>query len=233
MPEIKFDKGTLIGRGRTSRVYKIEERALHFVRKEFCPIHHVRLWNWFFYHSPHPLITDAGHRYSYWKRKVAHRLCECLDSNLHIPDALHLSQNGFTARFIEGSQLAKKEKQRFHSAIRRLEDFFAGIGMPTWSFSRKNLFSGSNFLIKDNTIYVIDYEQSVPIPDSEGKIGYDSIYFDETYNFIVDNRQRILDKLGTEETRHLDEALEMTRQSHAELDIRPKKITKVVNFLAS
>ena len=192
MSEIKFEKGKLIGRGKTARVYKIDGGSHHFARKEFSPIHSVRLWNWFFYHSPHPLIADAGHKYSYWKRKVAHRLCECIDGNVRIPDALHLSHKGFTARFIEGRRLTKKEGRAFRGIIRRLEDFFAEIGMPTWSFSRKNPFSGSNFIIRDNAIYVIDYEQSVPVPDSKGRISYDTIYFDDVHKFIIGKKKQLI-----------------------------------------
>lgn len=231
MSEIKFDKGKLVGRGNRARIYKINGDPHHFARKEFSLIHPVKLWNWFFYHSPHPFITDAGHKYSYLKRKVAHRLCEYIDSNVRIPDALHLSHKGFTTRFIEDRRPTKRERQAFRSIIRRLEDFFAGIGMPTWSFSRKNPFSKSNFLLKDNIIFVVDYEQSVPMPDSKGMIDYDTIYFDDVYNFIIGKKQRILDVLGKEETKHLDEAFEMTKKCHSQLDIRPKKITKVVNLI--
>jgi hypothetical protein len=76
---------------------------------------------------------------------------------------------------------------------------------------------------------VIDYEQSVPVPDSKGNIGYDIIYFGDVSRFIAAKRQRVLDKLGNGQMQHLTEALESARECHAKLDIRPRMITKIFN----
>ena len=51
-------KDKLIGRGKAAKVYKIAEGPRSLVRKEFSPIYPVRLWNWFFYKSLHPLDTE-------------------------------------------------------------------------------------------------------------------------------------------------------------------------------
>ncbi|MBL7071676.1 MAG: hypothetical protein ISS26_05865 [Candidatus Omnitrophica bacterium] len=225
-----YIKGKLIGRGKAARVYKISEDPHHFARKEFSPIDPVVIWNWFFYHSPHPLKTEAGHKYAFWKRKVAHKLCKYLGSEVYIPDALELCRNGFTTEFIEGRRPGREERRVFRGAVRRLEDFFSGIGMPTWSFSRRNPFAGSNFLTRGNIIFMIDYEQSVPVPDSKGVINYDTIYFDNVQDFIFNNRTRIIDKLGRDETKHLEEALRFSKKYHSQIDIRPKNVTKVMNF---
>lgn len=223
MPEV------LIGRGKAARVYKIEGPSSVLTRKEFSPICHVKLWNRFFYNSPHPLTAETGHKYAYWKRRLAHRLCKYPDCGIHIPDALELSPGGFTLMYAEGRPPGRGDKRALRAVTRRLEDFFDSIGMPTWSFSRRNPFSNSNFILKDGTIYIIDYEQSVPVPDSKKNINYDVIYFNEVSGFIKDNRRRILDKLGEDETRRLAEALESARTCYAELDIRPKLITKIIN----
>lgn len=220
----------LIGRGKVARVYKIDGRPHDLARKEFSPIYPVILWNWFFYNSPHPLTTEAGYKYAYWKRRLAHRLCKCSDCNVHIHDTFQRSRNGFTSGYIDGRPPKRNDKRTLYATTRRLEKFFDYIGMPTWSFSRRNPFSNSNFLIQDNTVYIIDYEQSVPVPDSRGYISYDIIYFDDVHDFISDNRQKILDKLGMEEAKNLDEAFELAKKCHAQLDIRPKKITKFVNI---
>ena len=223
MPEI------LIGRGKTARVYKIDGVTQLLSRKEFSPIHHVKLWNWFLYNSPHPLATETGHKYAYWKRRLAHRLCKFLDSKIHIPDAMRLAPKGFTLKYIEGRRPKIRERRKLYAATKKLENFFNKIGMPTWSFSRKNPFSHSNFIFKGDTIYIIDYEQSVPVPDSRRNIGYDAIYFNETDKFITDKRQLILDKLGVEETENLIKAFESTKECYKELDIRPKTITRFIN----
>ena len=219
----------LIGRGKTARIYKIDGDPHAFARKEFSPVYPVRLWNWFFYNSPHPLTTEVGHKHAYWKRRLAHRLCKCLDCNAHIPDALQLSKSGFTSKHIDGRFPTRGDKRIFYTTIKKLEDFFAYIGMPTWSFSRRNPFSSSNLIIRDNTVYFVDYEQSVPVPDSKGNIGYDTVYFEDVGDFISGKRQQILDKLGIRELQHLDEAFQMSRECYIQLDIKPKKITKFVN----
>lgn len=229
MTKVKINKGRLIGRGKVARVYKIAEDPHPLVRKEFSPIYPVRLWNWFFYKSLHPLATEVGYKYAYWKRRLAHRLCRYLDGNVHITDALQLSWRGFISNFIDGRHPTKKGRRKLYTTVKKLEDYFDYIGMPTWSFSRKNPFSGSNFLIQDKTIYVVDYEQSVPIPDSRGRIDYDTIYFDDVNSFMNENMQKILDKLGREEVRHLKEALQMSMKYHTQLDVRPKRTAKFVN----
>lgn len=223
MPEV------LIGRGKAARVYKIDGTPDILTRKEFSPILHVKLWNWFFYNSPHPLTTETGHKYAYWKRRLAHRLCKYLDRDIHIPDALQLFGNGFTLTYIDGHLPALSDKRIFSAATRKLEIFFNDIGMPTWSFSRKNPFSHSNFILKDSAVYIIDYEQSVPVPDSRGHMGYDVIYFNEVHDFIDDNRKRILDKLGQDEMQRLTEAFESARECQTKLDLRPKIITRCIN----
>ena len=218
-----------IGRGKAARVYRIDGAPPFLTRKEFSPICHVRLWNWFFYNSPHLLTTETGYKYAYWKRRIAHRLCEYLDCGVHIPDALELSPDGFKLRYVEGRPPSMGDRQALRTAIRKLEDFFDSIGMPTWSFSRRNPFSNSNFILKDKIVYVIDYEQSVPVPDSRGNIGYDIIYFEDVHKFITDNRKCILDKLGENQTQHLTEAFESAKEYHSKLDVRPKMITKIFN----
>ncbi len=223
MPEV------LIGHGKTAKVYKIDVSPRGLARKEFSPIHHVKLWNRFFYSSPHPLTTEAGHKYAYWKRRLAHRLCKYLNSDVHIPDALQFSHKGFTLKYIEGRPPARSDKRALYRVVKRLEHFFDYIGMPTWSFSRRNPFSHSNFILKNDKIYVVDYEQSVPVPDSKGKIEYDAVYFDDTRTFITDNKQRILDRLGEREMRRLTEALELTKGHYTKLDIRPRIITRFIN----
>ena len=219
----------LIGRGKAARIYKTDEDPHSLTRKEFSPIHHVRLWNWFFYNSPHPLATEPGHKYAYWKRRLAHRLCEYLDCNIHIPDALRFSPRGFALKYIDGHMPAGRDRRIVYTAVRKLEDFFNNIGMPTWSFSRRNPFSVSNFIFKDKIIYVIDYEQSVPVPDSRRNIAYDVIYFDDVRSFITDNKQLILNRLGGHEMQCLTEALELAGECYAKLDVRPKIITKFIN----
>jgi len=227
---MQYITGKIIGRGKSARVYKVVGDEGSFARKEFSPIQHVRVWNWFFYHSPHPLITEAGRLYSYWKRKVAHRLCASIGSKVRIPDAIDITQKGFTSEFVEGRRPSSGERRRYRDPVRRLEAFFADIGMPTWSFSRKNPFACSNFLVRDDDIFVIDYEQSVPVPDSRGRISYDIIEFGGVDKYISENRQEILLRLGQEETERLSEALELSKAYYSQLDIRPKNITKVINF---
>ena len=228
-PKVHTGKGKLIGRGKVARVYRIEGKPHSLIRKEFSPIYPVKIWNWFFYKSLHPLSTESGYKYAYWKRRIAHRLCRYLDTDVRITDALELLRRGFTAHFIDGRLPARRKKRAVHAAAKKLEDFFDYVGMPTWSFSRRNPFALSNFLILKDAIYIIDYEQSVPVPDSKGRIDYDGIYFEDTHDFIHNNRRQILDKLGKKEMQYLDEAIELAKKYHGQLDIRPKRITKFVS----
>lgn len=222
----------MIGRGKAARVYKIEGKPHALARKEFSPILPVRLWNDFFYSSPHPLATETGIRYAYWKRRLAHRLCALSASGVRIPDAVEFSRGGFILRFVEGLFPGIGERRTVYSAAGKLEIFFNRIGMPAWSFSRLNPFSISNFILKDREIYVIDYEQSVPVPDARRNINYDTVYFDDVRAFIESSKKRIVDKLGERESRLLTEAFERARECYAKLDIRPRAITRFINSLS-
>ena len=141
----------------------------------------------------------------------------------------YLTSKSFTLIYIEGRPPLRRDKRALYGTVKKLEDFFDYIGMPTWSFSRRNPLADSNFILKDDRIYVIDYEQSVPVPDSRGNLGYDGIYFDDIHSFIVDQRQRILDRLGGHEMQSLTQALELTKGYYTKLDIRPKLITRFIN----
>ncbi len=219
----------LIGRGKVARIYKVEESAEALIRKEFSPIYHVKLWNWFFFHSPHPLSTETGYRYAYWKRRLAHRLCKVFMSDINIPDAICLTDRGFVSEFVKGEVPVKDDWDNLSVMVRRLEFYFDAIGMPTWSFSWKNPFSVSNFVSSNGRLHIVDYEQSVPILNTQGVIDYDVIRFKPLEEFIRSNRQKIASVLGNQESRLLREALEKTKEYHAKLDIRPKKFTRLLN----
>ena len=224
-----LSNGVFIGKGRTGRVYKIEQNPETVVVKIFSPNYFAKLWNWFFYKSPHPLSTEAGHAHAYWKRRLAHRLGEYIgESNVHVADAIESLQNGFMSPFIDGVNPTKDEMQLIYAKTQKLEQSFDGIGMPTLSFSPKHFGSRrKNFIVQNNQVYIVDYEQSVPVPNLRGNMGYDVIYFDDVYRFIENNKLQILDKLGTKETSDLNEAFELAKQHQAELDLRSRISRKV------
>ena len=213
-------------KGRVSNVYKLNGNQRDIVRKEFSPTLIPNLWNWFFYKSPHPLSTETGQVCAYWKRRLANRLATYFGDEVQICDGLELSQRGFTSEFIEGQSPTKNEVSGVYETTRRLEDFFDDIGMPTWSFSQRNPFSGSNFILRDGSVNIIDCESSVPVPDSRGHMGYDIVYFDDVSGFIRDHRQQILGRIGGEGMENLDEAFELSREYSQKLDIVPRKLTK-------
>ena len=220
--------GKLIGRGKSAKVYKLDRPPKEFVRKEFSPILSVKIWNWFFYQSPHPLTTETGHIYSYWKRRLAHRMCRCLGLNVTIPDAVHITDRGFTYEFVTNKRVSKAKRRFLYSNVKKLEEFFNYIGMPTWSFSRKNPFASSNFIFENDAIHVVDYEQSVPVRSHRGVIDYDRICFEDLNEYMSDNKSQILDKLGEGEVKNLNEALKMSQEYQKILDLRPKKINRIV-----
>ena len=221
----------LLARGRCGKIYKTESSTGVFVRKEFSPTLAVRLWNWSCYRSPHPASTEWAPRYAFWKRRLASRLSLVVGQNPHICDALRFEPKGFITEFIEGRTPVWNERKYIHEVSKKLERFFEEIGMPTWSFSRRNPFAIANFIIRDERIFVVDYEQSIPAPDSKGMIGYDEIYFEELERFIIGHRQKLLDKLGTAEMQSLDEAFEEARLYRFRLDIRPRWFLKLTEKL--
>ncbi|MBI2545048.1 MAG: hypothetical protein HYW22_00395 [Candidatus Aenigmarchaeota archaeon] len=220
MPEV------LIGKGRTGKVYRLDENPETVVRKEFDPSYTARVWNWFFYSSAHPLSNGTGVTYAYWKRRLANRLGKSITDGITIVDALGPSYKGFTSPFIDGHKPTKQDIERIQSQVDRLEQVFDDSGMPTWSFGRRNPLSASNFIMRDGEVYIVDYEQSVAIPDVRGNMGYDRVYFDDVYHFIDDKKLNILNRLGGEETQSLYEAFELSRQAYTKLDMTPRKATK-------
>ena len=225
--KILGDNEFLIASGRTGKVYKMEGNPESFVRKEFSPNYFAMLWNWFFFKSTHPLSTEIGHTHAYWKRILGNRLSTFVDKNVQIVDTITPSQNGFVSPFIEGRMPEKNEMQSIYAKTQKLEEVFDDIGMPTLSFSQRHFVSRrKNFILQNGRVFIIDYEQSVPVPDTKGNMGYDIIYFDDVHRFISNNRLQIIDKLGTDETRNLDEAFELSRQYQAKLDIRPRGLTR-------
>lgn len=215
---------TLLKRGRCGIIYKIESPSGALIRKKFSPNIPVKLWNWLFYTSPHPASVEWGCHHAYWKRRLASRLSRYAAEGLHICDALRMAENndGFIARFIEGRTPGRKEKKIVYQAVKKLEDFFDRIGMPTWSFSQKNPFSDANFILHGKEIHIVDYEQSVPVPDVRGAITYDIIYFKELHRFVESRRQELLNKLGAEEMKFLEEAFELARLYQSRIDIKPR-----------
>ena len=216
----------LIGRGRTGRVKRVSE---DLVRKEFSQTYFARSWNWFFFKSLHPLSTELGVMHAYWKRRFAHRLNKVIDNDVSIVDAVAYAGNGIILPFVDGSIPARGEMGIIYHKARHLEQTFDAIGMPTLSFSprhvntrRKNFMKG-----KDGLIHIVDYEQSVPMPDTRGQMGYDAIYFEDVSRFLRDKRIEIADKLGTEEAKYLDEAFELSKLYQEQLDLRPRIVTKI------
>lgn len=227
--------GTFIGSGRVAKVYLIDNSSQPLARREFAPASSARTWNWFFYESPHPLTTKTGWQYAYWKRRLAHVLSQYVSDNMHIVDATAPVDKGFISPFIRGSQPKRSELQAVRPSVEKLERVFNDIGMPTWSFSRRNPFSASNFIVSESGHHIIDYEQSVPIPDIRGNMSYDEIYFDDVQAFINENKVDMDDRLGTEGITSLEEAFTMAKESHSQLDLRPRttsrfdKISRALN----
>lgn len=215
----------LISKSLTGKEYKIGGNPESFVRKDFSPTFFARLWNWFFYKSPHPLSTETGHAHAYWKRRLGSRLSQFISENSTVVDAVETSKNGFISPFIEGNKPTKDERPWVYTQTKTLEQVFDDIGMPTSSFSSSTN-SGSNFIIQNGRVYIVNYEQSITIPDVRGHMGYDLIYFNDVHKFISDNRRQIEDKLGIVEMCHLEEAFELAKQYQEQLEIRPRRLTR-------
>jgi len=219
-------KETYIGRGRAGKIYKIEDSFPPRARKEFTPSRSAKLWNWFFYNSPHPYSTEIGTLLAYWRRRLAHRVAKYVDPEILICDASEITEMGFIMPFVKGHQPSKRESHVFFHIIKRLEDRFDEIGLPTWSFSQGNPFARSNFILDGKHIHIIDYEQSVPIPDARGHMGYDEIYFGDLHHFLNEHKTKILDALGKKESDELLEAFSRCEEFRGKMDVRPRGLAR-------
>lgn len=210
---LKDTKLIPISRGRTSLVYRIGE-AGEYVFKEFSPNLFARSWHNFFYWSEHHLASEAGIAHAYWKRRLANRLSRGAGDDVVIVDAVARTQFGIITPFIQGEHPSRRQLAQVHARTKPLEQLFDDIGMPNQSFRMDYLMPRrKNVIMRGGRICVIDYEQSVPLPDSRGAIGYDLIYFDDLHRFVKDKRISIKDKLGTAEMKSLDEAFAMARET--------------------
>ena len=216
----------LISQGRVGKVYKFERGSESLIRKVFMPAHSARLWNWFFYRSPHPLSTPEGIHHAHWKRRLAHRLARFCDDHIHICDSLDFDGRSFTTPFVSGHEPKGSEKRPLFHTTEKLEKFFDVIGMPTWSFGQTNPFAHTNFILNGGDISIVDYEQSIPIPDARGHMGFDMIYFDDLHRFIKDNKHKLNNKLGTNDYESLQEAYELSKLYQSQLDCRPRALTR-------
>jgi len=216
-----------VGKGRVGKVYLVNQAAEGLVIKIFSPTLSVKAINGLFYNSPHPLSTASGLNYAYWKRRLAHRLSKYCSDQINICDALQNEQNGFISKYISGRRPNKYERKTLYRPLSAFESFFDRIGMPTWSFGRANPFSGSNFILQNKTVFIVDYEQSVPVPHSRGLMGYDDIYFDALHHFISQTKRKLSARLGLQDTRSLEEAYDRSKFYHDQLDVRPKSLKKM------
>lgn len=217
---------TFLKRGRCGKIYKLAGPDETLIRKELSPSLTAKIGNWLLYRSPHPASTQDGWRYAYWKRRLGSRLAAVLGEPIHICDVLDKDdkrKNAFLTEFIEGTPPKKNDRAFILEKTQKLEEFFNEIGMPTWSFSRRNPLRSSNLLLKNGNIYIIDYEQSVPAPDFKGKIRYDEIDFGILEKFLKENAGRILEQIGATAAHETDIAFAEARSFYERMAITPRK----------
>ncbi len=215
-------------RGRCGKIYKLTEPNETLIRKEFSPALSANILNWFFYRSPHPASVPSGWHYAYWKRRLAARLSRLVGEPIHICDSLREDPdraNAFLMKFVEGQPPKKSELTAIHQKADKLERFFHEIGMPTWSFSRRNPFSADNFILSGGEIHIVDYEQSVPMPDLDRRIRYDEIDFKVLGGFLENNKKTILETLGPADAQEVENAFRLSLDYYSRTDFIPRATT--------
>lgn len=220
--------------GRASNVHIIEDNEKRIVKKTFHPKRIPRIVNYLVLKSKHPLSTEKGIELAYWKRRLAHRLCEYGVEGIEVNDAIELYEDGFTSLYIEGKRLSPvplPHEKDARSKLYSLENYFNSIGMPTWSFRRLNPLRYENIILTEAGPVVIDYESAFPFWNSNGVFGYEEIDFESLGRYLLREKKHINKVLGSEESEKLYEAFEESKcaQTILKSEQEPRKLKGVLD----
>jgi len=154
-----------VARSFWSEVYKVELGGRTLVKKAFRRGWPVRALCRLF--GTRGYTSDGMIELVYHKRRMAHRLSKFYNFRHFIVDALGTCPGGLYLPFVEGRHPRTDEELTFvRDFLEGLEEFFDGIGMPTWSFGRYYSdptwrLRRKNVLISPDGIRIVDYEEVV------------------------------------------------------------------------
>ena len=175
-----------------------------------------------FFQEQHGYFDKNAVNSAFWRRKLANRITKGFDSDIEILDMTEQSReyNGFYMPFINHlSAKTPEEKAYVLEKATKLKNFFNEIGMPSWSFNPDYPFykqRSDNLRLNNKKLIIIDYESAVLTPRKEGGLDLDPVDFDSVNRHIQDNKQSLLDCLGSEEFNVMEESFEKCKH-HTEL----------------
>jgi hypothetical protein len=199
-----------IARGYVSSVFLAEKDNNPYALKIMCPSWIPRLTYRLCLQEEHAYFDDNAVNASFYKRKLANRITRGFNSDIEILDAYEKSKEfkGFYMPFIKYEQAKTLEEKTYVlEKVTKLKDFFNGIGMPTWSLKSK---CSDNIRINKDKVTVIDYESGILTKTPAG-LDLDPVDFDSVEEYLRDNKQNLLDRLGTGEFKILEDSLERCR----------------------
>jgi len=206
-----------IADGHVSSVFLAQKDYKDYVLKILYP--HFIPWNfmyWVAFQDKHGYLDDNATRTAFYRRKTANRLSKSFDSNIEILDAIELSKDfkdkAFYMSFIKHkSAETLEEKEYVLKKTKKLTDFFNEIGMPSWSFNPDYPFfkkRSQNLRLNKEKLIIIDYESGVLTPGKDKEMDLDPVDFESVGGYIKENKQNLIDFLGTKEYKILENSFE-------------------------
>lgn len=209
-----------IADGHVSSVFHAKKDNQDYVLKILSP--HFAPWNFMYrvaFQDKHGYFDDNATNAAYWRRKVANRISRSFDSNIEVLDVEEQSKDfgnrGFYMAFVmhEKAKTSEEEKYVLEKAT-KLKDFFNEIGMPSWSFNPDYPFykqRKDNLRLNGEKLIIIDYEAGVLTKGKDGEMDLDPVDFESVKKHLKDNKQNLIDKLGEEEHKILEDSFEKCR----------------------
>ena len=167
-----------------------------------------------FFQEKHGYFDKNAVNAAYWRGKLANRITKLFDSDIEILDIIEQSKkyNGIYRRFVDHQKAETLEEKSFVlDKVDKLKDFFNEIGMPSWSFNPDYPFykqRSDNLRLNKDKLIIIDYESAVLTPTKDNGLDLDPVDFDSVNNYIQNNERGLLDCLGNEEFKIMEESLE-------------------------
>jgi len=204
-----------IADGHAASVFLAQKDDKDYVLKIMAPsLFPGRIMYRLFFQEEHGYYDKNAVDAAFWRGKLVNRITKQFDSDIDILDMVEQSKefNGFYRQFIKHeSAKTLEEKAYVLEKATKLKDFFNEIGMPSWSFNPDYPFyrqRSDNLRLNKEKLIIIDYESAVLTPRKEGGLDLDPVDFDSVGKYIGNNKQNLVDCLGGEEFKVMEESLE-------------------------
>jgi len=157
----------LLGKGLSSKVYKIQEGDDAFTLKKFEPVMLAKTLYYLLFQSPYPYAANADAlKAAYHRRKIAHEITKVAFGDSNVADAYGIDTNDHALRceYVDGRRPFDDEKS-VDVFLNNCEGLLRYCGLPSWQVSRFNPLRKSNVIVDKNSNYrIVDFESSVPFP---------------------------------------------------------------------